>query len=337
LQQIRLTTKKIVFLGLTIFLLTQTSHILSLVILPPLEPLYRVITGAEGLRGETLSIIDQWYFVFLSIGLLIIFAALFLEVSSPTKLPFIERNLKSWIPIEITSTDILKSGVTLVAVGLLAFNILLLLEPLPVLKEWSTLSGLLLVTGEVMLLGIIVLMIACLLDIRVLPGLDPIRRDLKQTTVVVVHQVQSTSKKTLGGISFLVIALLLLEEGLLLQRFASNGQHWIVDLLPFSRENNEKVIDPLLDFLDLVVESIGAIVNPFMASIGIDLKIQPLFKEGDWRTSSAALNRLILRNLGEGAVMTLTVSFAGLFFGFVLGTFCGTVRVTSYIPFPFVG
>jgi ABC-type amino acid transport system permease subunit len=157
----------------------------------------------------------------------------------------------------------------------------------------------------------------------VLPGLEPERRDLKQSIRIFFQRLRHTPPATLIGIIFLATLLLFFEYGILLVRFGDTDEKW--------------VIDPLLDFIDLLFESLGSIFNPLFENIGLGIEFQPLFTPGDYTESDPALFRTIFRHLGRGALLTLTVSISALFFGFLLGTLIGTVNVSSHLPIPLVG
>ncbi|MFX0113457.1 MAG: amino acid ABC transporter permease [Candidatus Hodarchaeota archaeon] len=271
----------------------------------------------------------------LLIGFFIISIAFSFKDSQEITGLFIERNLKSWIPSELTSTEISLNAIVVLGAGLLAFNTILLLEPLPILSEnhvqhleplhiisdESVFSELLLLSSEAIILGAVLLLLTVLLDLQILPGLNAGRCDLKKTIAAAAQNLRSANKGSIIGFTCLLVMLLQLERGLLLQRFW--GERW--------------VIDPLLDFIDILARIAGAVVNPLLALIGNDFQIKPPFKRGFWQTSESGFYRVIFRNLGEGAKMTLSTSLAGLFFGLILGTLIGLVRVTSHIPFPFVG
>ncbi|MFX0114855.1 MAG: amino acid ABC transporter permease [Candidatus Hodarchaeota archaeon] len=440
----RFSTSKLFFRGLILFIMIQLSHILSLIILAPLEPVYGILSGNNSLRGKILSLIAEWYLLFLTIAFLLIAAALLLEFSDLAANPLKERiillsigifiicaavffqiwlvmrvstwypgfirerfvlhafgmlivfiplfsiglsiikaakllpsssqpdvtsinqDLKFWIPGEIKSAELFKIGGMLAGSGILFFNIFLLLKgndhhTIPIFDDWAILSEFLLVSLEVILLGMALLLLAGLLDTTILPGLDPKQRNLKEQLWVTMKQVRSTNKTTIIGFSVLMVILLFLEEGLLLQRL--QNEEWIVlDLVdfifeiigsfvnpllailginfrikPFFEREEQWIIDPLLDFFDTLAEWIGSIFNPILETTGVNFRVKPLFTEGDYTRSDPALWRVIFRWLAMGAEMTLLTSLVGLFFGFFLGTLCGTVRVTSHIPIPFVG
>ncbi|MFX0117493.1 MAG: amino acid ABC transporter permease, partial [Candidatus Hodarchaeota archaeon] len=282
------------------------------------------------------------------IGLLIIYASLFNEKNKLKDNYFIIQDIKIMIPSTITTNDILKIGSIMAALGISVFNLFLLLEgyryparhEIPIFGDWSNLSELLLVAAEIILLGIAIMLIALLFDTAILPGLDRKQRNLRETLPIAWERIRSTGKGTLISIIVLAVALLLLEQGLVMQRFSGRPLQFSffgVEIFSYRFPERKWIIDPLLDFIDNSFRFIGYFVNPLMSALGLGIEIGPLFSRGNWRTSDPALFRVIFRNLGEGAVATLTVSIASLFFGFILGTFIGTIGVTSEIPIPFVG
>ncbi|MFW9914502.1 MAG: amino acid ABC transporter permease [Candidatus Thorarchaeota archaeon] len=321
MSETRFSTTKLFFLGLIILLTIQLAHILTFFIILPLEPVYELLSGEGGLRDVILQDIEDWYYVLLLPPILILLAALFIEISGPSSFPGFEKDLKHWLPLEMTSTDIVKHGGYFVAAGIFFFNLFLLFEPLPFFDSWSILRELLIVSGEVLFIGLIIILLAPFFDRGILPGLPAKQRTLNESIRNAFFTLRTTNKALIIGIVFLTILLLFIEEGLLLRRFGDN--RWVAD--------------PFLDFLDTVVESLGSVANPAFESLGLNIEIRPLFTPGDYTESDPALYRVIFRHLGEGAILTFTCSLASLFFGFILGTLCGTVRVTSHLPIPFVG
>ncbi len=265
-----------------------------------------------------------------------------------TEIIHIEKNIKKWFPTDITTTGIFKTGIIIISLGIFLFNVFLVLgrtrkgQELPFISKYSVLIELLLITIEIMLVGIFFLIFSILCEISILKRVQREHCDLKSSTKLIFLKIQTMSKKTLVGIILISIILIFIEQGIILQRFGDQIGKVLNPIfeklgLPFHVEEIDWTIDPLLNFLDYLFETTNALIEPIFSLIGIDFELKPLFKEGNWRSSPAALNRVILRNLGEGAIMTLLTSLAALFLGLILATFCGTIRVTSYIPIPFVG
>ena len=122
LSKTHFSTTKLFLLGLIILLTIQLAHILTFFIILPLEPVYELLSGEGGLRDAILQDIEDWYYLLLLPPILILIAALFIEITGPSSFPEFEKDLKHWLPLEMTSTDIVKHGGYFIAAGIFFFN-----------------------------------------------------------------------------------------------------------------------------------------------------------------------------------------------------------------------